>query len=132
MYAATSAAGQSLTSKMGEANAVSVARIGEAARPTLQRAIENAHRVGGRLDETGARLAAMAEVAEQMATRLCGSYPTEGPNKVASNGPSERGPLSTVEAIDAAIDGLHPRITGFESPLNRIARAFEMIEAANG
>lgn len=131
MYAATAAAGQNLASRMGESTAISGARSVEPARPTLQNAIENAHRIGIRLDETGARLNAMAEVAEQLATRLCGSFPTEGQNKSAS-GAGERGPMSTVEAVNAVVDSLHPQINGFENPMSRIARAIEMIEHANG
>lgn len=122
----------SLASKMSESNAVSGVRPAEPSRSTLHGAITNAHRVGERLDETGARLNAMAEYAEQLATRLCGSYPTEGPSKDHRGGESERGPMSTVDAVNVAVDGLHPRISSFDGPLSRIARAFDMIDSAHG
>lgn len=133
MYAAENDLAGRVASRMGQVVGTEAGSRGvEPARSTLHTAIANAHRVCNRLDETGERLNAMAEVAEQLATRLCGSYPTEGPNKNASGAPSERGPMSKVEAINAAVDGLHPRITGFESPMSRICRAFEVIEQANG
>jgi len=133
-YATAGASGATnIASRMGEVvGGAPAGRVAERSRPTLHGAITNTHRVDERLDETGARLNAMAEYAEQLATRLCGSYPTEGPGKDARVGSSERGPMSTVEALNAAVDGLHPRITAFDSPLNRIARAFDMIESAHG
>lgn len=133
MFATENASKGNAISRMGQVvGAEPSGREVEAPRPTLHRAIDAAHRVGNRLDETGDRLNAMADLAEQLATRLCGSYPTEGPSKDARGGSSERGPMSTVEAVNSAVDSLHPRISSFESPMSRIVRAIEMIEQANG
>lgn len=106
--------------------------IGGDARPSLQQTIQAVREASKRLDAHQNDMLGLAEVAETVARRLCGPYPTDAGSAAARGDASEREALSTVEEAYRSAADLHPRISALENPAQRIARALDAISRAIG
>jgi len=106
--------------------------LGGDARPSLQQTIVAVREASKRLDTHRNDMLGLAEVAETVAQRLGGPYPTDAGSMAGRSDVPEREALSTVEEVYRSAADLHPRISALENPAQRIARALDAISRAIG
>lgn len=106
--------------------------IGGETRPSLQQTIQAVREAGKRLDGYRNDMLGLADIAEAVAQRLGGPYPTDAGNAGSRGDAPEREALSTVEEAYRSAADLHPRISALENPAQRIARALDAISRAIG